>query len=313
VGLTQASTFTGFCARHDSAIFGPVDRSLFEPTTEQVALMACRAVAREIFGLRMIASHVPLMRDADRGSEPIEQLFVQASADGFNDHVDERLPHLEAQMRELFEMQKAGRYDDLSYVTLRFSTQPQILCSAVFRPEIDLQDRYLMDLYDPSADARVVAYAMLPSGEGTVAVFAWSGAFPEAEAFVNSVSAVPNDRLPTILTRFMFEMFDNVWMHPDWWEGLQQRDRDFLVARMSTANLPAPLEESVRAEPSFADPGLPLADWKFESSFRLGSPCSAAVPLAGPNRAGPWREMFARVERKIIERRKKHARQRRQP
>jgi len=311
VGLMQASTFGGFCARHDSAIFRPLDRSPFEPTTEQVALMAYRAVAREIFGLYTIASHVPLMRDSDRGREPIEQLLIQSSVDGFNDHVDERLPPLEAQMRELYEMQKAGRYDRLSYVTLRFSASPQILCSAVFRPEIDLRNRHLMNLYDPAADPRSVAYALLPSGEGTVAVFAWLGAFPEAEAFVNSLSDVLGDRLPTVLTRFMFEMFDNVCMEPDWWEGLPQRDRDVLIDRMSTANLPSPLEESDRAEPSFADPGVTLADWKLDSSSRFGSPSSASEPLAGPDRAGPWREMFARVERTIAERPEKQARKKR--
>jgi len=305
VGLRRASTFTGFCARHDSEIFRPLDTVPFAPTPEQVALVAFRATACEVFGKRMMASVVSLMREADRGREPLEQLLVQTSADGMADHASEGLPPLWKELRKLLAMQKAHDYDELRYLLLRFSTSPEIVCTSVFRPDIDFGGRYLMNLYDASADERSVTFALLPDEVGTVAVFAWLGAFPEAETFTQSLLDVPPDRLPTVLVRFMFEMFGEVWMRPDWWERLPGANTDFLIDRMSTANLPYPLEHPLvqerqrAAEPSFADPGFTLADWKLTGWVRHGAVCPASAPvMGGPDLAGPWKEFFARIQRR---------------
>lgn len=299
VGVNQASTFGGFCARHDDQIFRPLDREPLEPTPTQVALIAYRAMAREAFGLRTLGSHTSIMREMDRGRDPLEQLLIQASVDGFADHVEERLPPLEAQMRNLRALLAAGKYEDLNYLQLRFSGPPQILCSAVFRPEIDLSDRYLMNLYDSGADTRLVAYALLPRGQETIALFAWLGTFPEAEAFAQSVAEVSPQRLPTVLTRFMFEMFDNVWMAPSWWEGLHESERAFLIDRMSKAGLPQPITEWDRGQPSFVDPGMTFAEWELKSTSRHGALSSPSAPLSGPDVAGPWRDMFARLDKRM--------------
>jgi hypothetical protein len=49
VGRNQATTFTGFCSKHDYEIFRPIERDTFRPTDpEHLFLVAYRAVAREL-------------------------------------------------------------------------------------------------------------------------------------------------------------------------------------------------------------------------------------------------------------------------
>jgi len=48
-GINEATTFTGFCAGHDSKTFRPVETKEFAGTQEQVGLMAYRTICMEIF------------------------------------------------------------------------------------------------------------------------------------------------------------------------------------------------------------------------------------------------------------------------
>jgi hypothetical protein len=49
VGRNHATTFEGFCAQHDREIFQPIDqRPITRPDTQQLFLLAYRAVAREL-------------------------------------------------------------------------------------------------------------------------------------------------------------------------------------------------------------------------------------------------------------------------
>jgi hypothetical protein len=52
VGRNQATTFSGFCSEHDSAIFKPIEADAFQSTEpEHLFLVAYRAVARELLVL----------------------------------------------------------------------------------------------------------------------------------------------------------------------------------------------------------------------------------------------------------------------
>ena len=68
VGWREASTFTGFCARHDAATFAPVETRPFESTPEQCFLLAYRALCHEIHSKRASLRAEPeLRRLNDRG------------------------------------------------------------------------------------------------------------------------------------------------------------------------------------------------------------------------------------------------------
>jgi hypothetical protein len=49
VGRNEASTFSGFCAGHDSSLFAPIDNRLFDAKDQEfLFLMAYRSIAREL-------------------------------------------------------------------------------------------------------------------------------------------------------------------------------------------------------------------------------------------------------------------------
>jgi hypothetical protein len=88
----------------------------------------------------------------------------------------------------------------------------------------------------PGYDPANIAFGLFPA-EG-FALFAWIDNFVEAEKFVNSFFTEPSDRKSNQLVRFAFETFDNVYVSPSWWEGLEKSKREFLLYRMAECNQP---------------------------------------------------------------------------
>ena len=77
-GIHQASTFSGFCSRHDSAIFEPLENKTFTRTPEQCFLLGFRALAQELYNKKGAAELSETRRDMDKGRVLTEQVAMQA-------------------------------------------------------------------------------------------------------------------------------------------------------------------------------------------------------------------------------------------
>jgi hypothetical protein len=77
VGRNQATTFTGFCSKHDSEIFRPIEIDPFRPSDpEHLFLAAYRAVAKELHACMEATVQIQggyearIRRGLDNGNEP---------------------------------------------------------------------------------------------------------------------------------------------------------------------------------------------------------------------------------------------------
>ena len=61
-GIREASTFTGFCQKHDGVLFKPLDTAPFLPTSEQIGLLMYRVLCREIMGKMRMAQSAAVLR-----------------------------------------------------------------------------------------------------------------------------------------------------------------------------------------------------------------------------------------------------------
>lgn len=65
VGINQASTFTGFCTRHDDALFAPVEKAPLSYCREHAFLLTYRALCQELYKKRALARQETAVRDWD--------------------------------------------------------------------------------------------------------------------------------------------------------------------------------------------------------------------------------------------------------
>ena len=99
LGVNRASTFTGFCSKHDNLIFSPLEDRPFTGSKEQCFLLGYRALAREYFTKLSAKSLSDIHRQGDRGKPPEQQRIYQ-------DHVSALLSGVEAGVQDAIYQKK---------------------------------------------------------------------------------------------------------------------------------------------------------------------------------------------------------------
>jgi SEC-C motif len=233
VGIHSASTFMGFCNRHDTEMFRPVECKAVVLDTETVFLLSFRAIAYEIFAKRCAIAMIECCEEMDKG-QPFElqekmQDFFYVQGVGLQ--------------RGLADVERWKSAYDASYNSKDFGTHshfgirfdrvlPVVGCGA-FIPEYDFQGNLLQLIGSGNAPFEHVAFNCTAFQDATVVAFGWTGERDgPAETFVRSFVSLPDSEKADAVARLAFEHFENVYMRPSWWNSLSKEAKADVVWRM---------------------------------------------------------------------------------
>ena len=237
VGLNEASTFTGFCARHDNETFGPIDRNYFLSNSQHAFLVGYRAICRELFGKTIYAEKTtPSLRELDRGRSLGTQIALQTQITHFQKEVDAGLRELTRHKKAFDRVLTSGDFRPAKFYVVRLISCPEIMCCGAIFPEREFEGKLLQDFANNlSAPMDCLSYSIFGTDLGGVAVFAWVGEVnATCSRFVGSLHAQRDNDIPNALVRFTFEFFDNTYFSEAWWNGLGSEARANLVRRADT-------------------------------------------------------------------------------
>ena len=152
VGINKATTFSGFCSKHDSDLFRPLETSEFTFLNHQIALLGYRAVCRELYS-----------KDAEIAAAESVWSYCSVNPDikGFSEknerHQAMRLPRYNARANLLSAKNRHAEMisDDsgLRFYCIEFSEPPVYFNSVAFLPEWDFDGQMLQDLSSISSVA----------------------------------------------------------------------------------------------------------------------------------------------------------------
>ena len=249
VGINQASTFTGFCSRHDNAIFVPLEKRAFSGTIEQCFLLAFRSVTRELYTKRAALDSNAILMKANIGQPPwLRQMRV-----GY-----------ELAIRDL-EYYKS-RYDtaliekdfgSLEAYVLEFEDPPPVMCSGAILPTEDYRGVELQDLSNFDKIPDLLCFTSFYGKDRGIVAFSWLSEKGEAcHQYIESLKAILDQKLALALLR-IFLQCENVYIAPAWWESLGEEAKAALVDHLSTSASPA------KASPSLvlASDDVPFDPW----------------------------------------------------
>jgi hypothetical protein len=257
VGVKEASTFTGFCGAHDSALFRPLETVPFDATIEQCFLLAFRAISKELFAKQAQLEYTQALRKMDQG-QPLEmQVIMQRQIAPYIAGVERGLRDMTRLKQEYDAAYAARQSAALSFYVIFMDRVPEFMCSGAVHPEVDFSGNVLQVLSRvPQVDN--VTYSVIGREDEGAVVFAWVGESKAAASLVRSLDALPDGAIPAALTRFTFEFFENVFYSPDWWESLAGDVQRGLIARAGNGT-PA----SWQHDPAcLKDDGLRPVHWK---------------------------------------------------
>ena len=258
-GIRLASTFTGFCRKHDDTIFAAIEKRPFSATPEQCFLLGYRAQAREIYTKLAAASLAEFRRSMDRGKPLEAQVHIQTrnlgvetgNAAALNDNA-----HYKSIYDEILQTQD---FSDVRYYVIELEGPPDVMCSGGVFPEQDFNGLELQDVGDLTKTPDLLSFTSFFGGNAGAIVFTWTADSDRAcGRLIDSLQAIDDTHVTAALLRLFFEHCENVHMRPDWWEGLKDCSREALVQRMAASGIPwAPRPDAI-----LTDDGLQVPSWK---------------------------------------------------
>ncbi len=261
IGMGVASTFAGFCQKHDNELFKPIDDSHLIPNDEQIFLYAYRCLCREYF----VKENAVELTGEDFGHTDIQEIgasFLNAARIG---HLL-GFENLKRHKRFFDESLIRKQYSDIKYVCFVSNDSWEVQLSGVFYPDFGFSSTPLQNLSNLNSELQLVTFFTAPMQSGWAFVIAWhESSEPVASYFVSSLALACHEgmRASDALLRFSFSTCENHAIRPSWWHDLndsakqQILDRAFLMVSPTT---PVP--------PNYLADGLEgIATWDFEHVY----------------------------------------------
>lgn len=225
IGRNQATTFTGLCGRHDSAMFVPIEgENRLTFTEEQKFLLAYREVLREFHTSKqaaLVAAEVALADRTSGRTHEAEAEFSDRLAGRMEEHAEGRL---------------AGYKKFYDEIHLRAQNDPE-----AFRGVVHYLAR--LPVADPKLAASSTFYASVkdPRAGVVLTVFPYEGShmvlisYLERDswfgrrAFGEILRSLGDERL-RVVTKLILLHCENFVIAPSWWESLGDRQRKVIEA-----------------------------------------------------------------------------------
>lgn len=220
IGIHKASTFRGFCEKHDNDIFGPLDRFAFSGTPEQSFLLFLRALTHESHhthaAIRAALAYEDAMSSVEVGNHWGATLFRR--------HREQYSVNLEemAEDRSLaWKMLAARSYETVGVISYLIDRVPEIVACGWVTAHHDFQGREIQDFR--SNPLVGTACFILPTETGGIVGLAWLKRSAAAAALFESAMLLDPATAPHDILRFALTYSGNCYVSPVFWRSLDDR------------------------------------------------------------------------------------------
>lgn len=235
VGINTASTFRGFCAKHDGETFRDADQAV--DVDEWVAfLLGYRALSYERYMKNISIPTLEIYRDHLDAGLPFEsqeqiQKYLHGNLYTTRLAVAEHTRHKISWDNALVNRST----DNLKWASMTFDGVLPIVASGAYYPEYDFTGKRLQSLTAPVGSLNMLTFNVIPLGGKTRAIFGWLDGKMQAGTLIESFLALSDDQRSSALIQFCFDTSDNIFVTPSWWNGLDRELKGKLAALLANS------------------------------------------------------------------------------
>jgi hypothetical protein len=235
VGINSASTFRGFCSKHDGEAFRDADRAT--DVTEWIAfLLGYRALSYERY---MKDISIPLLEkyrdhlDAGLPFEAQERIQRYIHGNLFTSRLAV-IEHERHKSRWDIALQQ-GKPEGFKWACLTFDGILPIVASGAYYPEYDFAGKRLQTLTSPIGTLNMLTFNVVVIGNNTKIVFGWLDRKAQSSQLIDSFLSLEQEYMASSIIQFFFDTSDNIFVTPSWWESLDRKLKKKLAALLANS------------------------------------------------------------------------------
>jgi hypothetical protein len=220
-GVNRVTTFTGFCAKHDSEVFKSIETSPFAATAEQLFLYHYRALCKDYY-IRLASKNF------------FEQTISDFEKTGLGDQLNHirflkdmtllDLQEIPLGKSRLDQSIQAKNFSDLSGCWMRGTGIPGLLVATNIFPLRDFLGRPFPRRTSVALNNWISLTITIENGLPLVVIAGQKGS-PLLAQLLDSLKQIPGDQLPATLCRFALACSEAQVIIPRWWESLTSESR----------------------------------------------------------------------------------------
>jgi len=261
--LRETSVFYGFCAKHDKALFSPIEDKEFVCSPEQLFIFSYRAVARETYLKRKQAEGIPAPEDikkihgiTENVEFSTEALLFQAASLQDAEEIERLKARLDARLLN-------GDYRRLVTTVFEFASPPPISASFVYAPDFTFEGEYLQDFEDFGSDLSLLMVSLFPTATGGFLLLSHEDTANAAPSrLIETLKS--QDDISSSVTWFIACQTENFAISPNWFEALSEENQDYFKNGLySNAN---PFCTSIN---NLRKRKIKVSDWNLRHIFTL--------------------------------------------
>ncbi|ALO35410.1 hypothetical protein CMT41_12290 [Colwellia sp. MT41] len=243
LGWQKASTFKGFCGKHDKELFSVIEDVPYNNGQDQNFIAGYRAYALEYFKKISMIKAVPFMRDnIDRGMTYEDQVVFQQNLHAMKLGFFKGIDDFKTSLDIFTGSYKLQQFDDFESVAIYFTGELNLVVSGCFTPEFTIEGEEIQSLDLDAVFVENIAINTLSTENGFAIVFSWPSQFTKCAIFIDSLLNIEHQLLPSRLVELIFSYIENSYFSMDWLNGLDNEKR---VTIESMARKPVQYGESV--------------------------------------------------------------------
>ena len=220
IGVNKASTFKGFCAKHDKLLFSCFEDRPFIATEEQCIALTYRAVAKEIYTKENALITARFMKNMDRGKPLMYQVQFQEHIQLYELGVRTAIAELSVIKRNLDYKLLHRNHDPYNFLVIESSSPIPVAVSSIVNPVFDFKGNFLQDLSNLRMAPEYLAFNAFSSNHKGFVVFSWLRESKIIDNFINSLLEISKRNIFGALIKFFFSSAENSFISPDWWNSL---------------------------------------------------------------------------------------------
>ncbi len=253
VGINNASTFEGFCSKHDNETFAPIEKKEIELSPQQCFLLLYRTTCHEYYQKKSILKSAEYMkRHIDKGLPIHHQYYAQKTLNTWRAGVKEGFREVALEKAKLDEALLSDNFSGWNHLAFYCEGAPFYSTAGSPTPNFDFSSNKIQNLEDPKSSIQPLHFSALTILGRQVVFFSWRIEHTAIDRFMDSLETLSGTRLPTVLVQLAFHFVENTYFSSSWWNSLSTDSQNHIESIATNGN---PYADPI---PHFPDVPTPL-------------------------------------------------------